>query len=190
MSEDNFGFCPKCGASLPADSNYCPECGAILGNVGSTQNAASAPVDKTTEPMSGWFLISTFCLTLYGIVMLISGIYLVIDTPALLDMMNQVYLDAYGMSIYQELSELLGMEITRDYLVQIFTTAGIGAIISAIVALVSAVLCYKRRFYMITLALTVIVMLISIFTGGSLLSLIVGLIVLFGIYSSKPYFID
>ena len=25
--EDNYGFCPRCGANLPEGAEYCPQCG-------------------------------------------------------------------------------------------------------------------------------------------------------------------
>ena len=65
MDEENFGFCPRCGAKLQQSANFCPDCGNILKedvvNHGAGYGAYADTRTGKDRPMKGMFLEHLCC---------------------------------------------------------------------------------------------------------------------------------
>ena len=65
--ENNYGFCPRCGADLPQGAEYCPECGASF--VEKRQDDIRRLT--ITNPMTFFIVL----LAAYTVMSIVEGVY-------------------------------------------------------------------------------------------------------------------
>ncbi len=185
--EENYGFCPRCGANLPEGAEYCPQCGKSF-----TENP-----QREYRTRSGFNPLMFFIILIaaYTLMSLIEGIYATAFNGMFIDSFKLVY--GSDLNDYLARNGLDSIEQFADLMFKEGIVSIIGGAITAIVLL----LCIKRRFWKVAFALCIIAsfeLLISLvfmpskMIGGEILTMIlqtaVGLLVARGIYMSRRLF--
>ena len=204
MTDENFGFCPHCGAKLTEACAYCPECGGMIGPVAGADGTYASggysyqpqmPKGKA-RPMDSQFMICFILLVMFSLFMSLTGIMMVVNADGVVAMLNES-LAAQGMT-FEEFIANLGIVMTEADMVAFMKYGGAMLIIVAVPAIISTILCFMRRKHMLAVAFaaaaTVLVFLIDL-TGGDILGLIlevaVGVMVTYMLYKNcGDYFED
>ncbi len=185
--ENDYGFCFHCGAEIPSGAEFCPECGRSL--AGDTRRDESYL--RVRNPMSFIILL----MGLFAAVSIIEGIYAVFLNDLFmssLEMLNDSNLDSYVSS--------LGLE-SKEELAEIIYKEGIVTLAQGIMVAIACMLCIKRRFWGLTIALCLIatfmmlvplVFMTSEMIRSEIISMIlqmcIGLLVVRGLYINKGQF--
>ena len=184
--ENNYGFCPRCGAELSQGAEDCPECGASF----LEKRQDDVRRLTITNPMTFFIIL----LVAYTVMSLIEGIFAVAFNDTFVSYMKTYisdfddYLSNMGLSSVEEFADLMYKE-------------GIVTLVGGVITAVVLLLCIKRRFWKIAFWLCIIAsfeLLISLafmpskMMGSELLTMIlqtgVGLLVARGIYINRRAF--
>ncbi len=200
--KENYGFCPACGANLPADSSFCPECGHSVG--GGEQQTPSysgnvgygySYMDDPKTRLKGKLLVAFIFVLIYAITEVLGGISLLTIDQAMIDSMDEMLQDA-GMGTFEELLNDMGVNMTTGEFIDMCHIAGVVSIVSAALCFAANVLMYKHSKRIICTVLIAIAALVNfalITMNGifsTLLSVIVGCIMAYLVYSSPEAFKD
>ncbi len=191
MTDENYGFCPACGAMLTEDSAYCPSCGRPLHSEpmpgSSPAGGYGGHVNKSQQSMGGVFLIAFILTVLYCVVAILGGIGIALSADSMVNILEQFAADQ-GMTL-QELLATFGYNIsgTHDQIVSQLATAGWLTAAVAIPAVVSVYLCYKRTYFTYAVILLAAASILAFFTEG-IIGVIIGVLVTIGVYTSRDYF--
>lgn len=172
--EDNQNFCIHCGEILATDAKFCPKCGARI--PGRNQEQVEEEKQAVRDGMKYRLYWAIALMLIYSIPFLIIGIYLMVDLDGIVNMimtdpLYADYVDYYGW--------------TYDQLTDVFQIASYAYILSSVCGIISAALCWKRRFYWVALVLCII----SMFTGAmGLFALFMGMFAFWTILTSKLAF--
>ncbi|MGN1045183.1 MAG: zinc ribbon domain-containing protein [Candidatus Methanomethylophilaceae archaeon] len=195
MSDENYGFCPHCGENLKSDSVYCPACGAII----KQEEAKAAIATAKPSSMGGALLFAFVLLVLYAIVELLGSISMLSFNSEMYAVIDQAFIESYGLSFADWVYDNLGIAFTEEQFLSQTFVIGITGLLSAIVAGVSAFLCYKRQNRMYATVACVCSAVIAAIGAimcpvmgggvfGALLTIVIGGLVAVLIYISKDYF--
>ena len=170
MVEDNQKFCVKCGAPLSADDKFCSGCGARV--PGRNPEQVAAEKDAINQMVSKRLIWPAILMLIYAIPFLIIGIYFLVDSEGIVNMLMDD-------SNWAELG--LSYDETVD-MVDFWTVAYLA---SSVCGIASAAMCLTRRFYWAAIVLCFI----SMFTGAAgFLALLFGLFAFWQILVSKMSF--
>lgn len=185
--EDNYGFCPRCGANLPEGAEYCPQCGKSF--------VDDPRREIRMRPGLNPLMFFIILLAAYTVMSILEGIYTTLFSDMFMDSFKLVY----GSDLEDYLARN-GLE-SIDQFADLMFKEGIVSIIGGAITAVVLLLCIKRRFWKVAFALCIIAsfeLLISLvfmpskMIGGELLTLVlqtaVGLLVARGIYMSRRMF--
>lgn len=185
--DENYGFCPRCGANLPEGAEYCPQCGKSF-------------VDdprKELRMRAGMSPLRFFIILLaaYTVMSIIEGVYVTLFNDMFVDSFKLVY----GSDIDNYLSRS-GLE-SIDQFADLMFKEGIVTLVGGAITAVVLLLCIRRRFWKVAFALCIIAsfeLLISLafmpskMIGSEIVTLIlqtcIGLLVARGIYMSRNVF--
>lgn len=185
--DENYGFCPRCGANLPEGAEYCPQCGKSF-----VENPREElRIRAGMNPLMFFIIL----LIAYTVMSIIEGIYVTL--------FNDMFIDSFKLVYGSDLSDYLarnGLD-SIDQFADLMFKEGIVSIIGGAITAVVLLLCIKRRFWKVAFALCIIAsfeLLISLafmpskMIGGEILTMIlqtaVGLLVARGIYMSRKAF--
>lgn len=185
--EENYGFCPKCGANLPEGAEYCPQCGKPFVDDPRRELRMRAGMNPLI-----FFII---LLAAYTVMSIFEGIYATLFNDMFMDSFKLVY----GSDIDNYLARS-GLD-SIDQFADLMFKEGIVSIIGGAITAIVLLLCIRRRFWKVAFALCIIAsfeVLISLafmptkMIGSEILTLIlqtaVGLLVARGIYMSRRLF--
>lgn len=164
-------FCVKCGVKLSKDAYFCPSCGYHVPGKEEAEKAAERNyLINMFQSHAKW---AGYLMLIYGIPLLILGLYYLFDSNGIA---NSLWNDS---NIHQQ---LVDWGITYDELVKYLQYWGAGWLISGVAGILSAVLCIKRRSYILALILSMISVVFAI-TG--FITFLIGLIAFWLVASSK-----
>ena len=193
MDEENFGFCPRCGAKLQQSANFCPDCGNILKedavNHGAGYGAYADTRTGKDRPMKGMFLAAFVLLVIYSVYSVSEGIYLIVNAEGIFQIMDDMFVDLFGTGIVDYIYDDMGIMITEAEYVESFRMMGYISLISGIFSVIAAVLCYMRRRKNIAIAAIIASTLVTLVIAG-ILNIVIGFLVAYFVYRSPEYFID
>lgn len=193
MDEENYGFCPRCGAKLQQSANFCPDCGNILKedavNPGAGYGAYADLRTGKDRPMKGMFLAAFVLLVIYSVYSVSEGIYLIVNAEGIFQIMDDMFVDMFGTGIVDYVYDEIGIMITEAEYVESFRMMGYIYLISGIFSVIAAVLCYMRRRKNIAIAAIIASTLVTLIIAG-ILNIVIGFLVAYFVYRSPEYFID
>jgi|GEM_PF-5052498 len=172
---DDIGFCTSCGAELDPNAVYCPACGIPT----STEAAAKAYEDGTKALAEVRIFKASLYLVIATLPSLILGIYFLTSADALAETAMKTLIDTFGIDF------VIDNDITTDMLRDTYVTSGWALIGIAAIGLIGALMCYKKMMYWVVLIISMIVLIAGVTT---IIGLIVGILALWNIMSSKPAF--
>ena len=196
MANENYGFCPACGANLPADSTFCPECGHNLaGPVSSGQEAGAGVGYGYSKPgLSGKLKTAAILCLIYAILEVLGSFSLLSMSMATIDMLD----DMMGEDgWFENMLNDMGYDMTAKEFVDMCHITGIISLVSGVFAGIGSILCFKLRKKMIAVGLVVAASLVllvgcmypmNIFS--TIIDVIIGLLMAYLIYSSPDQFAD
>lgn len=153
MDEKELTFCTRCGAKISSDAAFCPECHAQVAVI--PQKTAEEYFQKDVGlKQSNTMLWTKILLFVYGGLALISGIML-----AGMSGWSLSVLESSDPEYLKSLLDSLGM--TKQQYLDFCNVAGIAYLISGALALISGVMCAKRRYNKIAVVLCVIASIVS-----------------------------
>ncbi len=171
---DQYEFCTQCGAKLSPNTRYCPECGTrVPGRNPELVEAEKEAIRTSLRSRPRW---AGWLMLIYGIPLLCLGLYYLIDAQSITDMFWQ------NPTFVEQMNALgITMADFEQYLVYL----GTAWIISGASGIISAALCFYRRFYYAALALCIVSAILAV---SGFLALFFGLISFWIILSSKGGF--
>lgn len=199
MENENFGFCPACGANLPSDSSFCPECGHNLSapvSSGPAQPGAGVGYGYSKSRMSTKLKVAAIFVTIYAVIEILGALSMLTISMAMIDTLDEMLVDS-GQGTFEEMLKDLGYNMTSQEFVDMCHILGIIELISGVLAGVGAFFCFKLKKRMIAVGLVVAASLI-LFAGvmypnnivNTVFSVIIGLLMAYLIYSSPDQFED
>lgn len=185
--DENYGFCPRCGANLPEGAEYCPQCGKSF-----VENPQREFRTRSGINPLMFFII---LLVAYTVMSIIEGVYATL--------FNDMFIDSFKLVYGSDLSDYLarnGLD-SIDQFADLMYKEGIVTLVGGAITAVVLLLCIKRRFWKVAFALCIIAsfeLLISLafmpskMIGSEIVTLIlqtcIGLLVARGIYMSRNVF--
>ena len=130
---NEFNFCTRCGAELPPGSLYCPECGKSY-----AEGAERQQIYRNSPNPMTFFLV---LLGAYALFSIAEGIFVTLFNDIFMSNVKLIY----GSDLDRYLSEI-GVE-SIDALAEILYKEAIVTLVSGGLALVSFILCIKRRYW-------------------------------------------
>ena len=174
MTED-LGFCTSCGAELDPNAIYCPACGTPA----STEAAAELYADAITAVAEIRASKAAIYLAIATIPSLILGIYFLFSAESLAQAALEMAEKTFGHDF------IIDNNITEEYLRGLYVTSGWALLGVAALGFLGSVLCYKKKMYWIVLMVTMVVLIAGVTT---IVGLLVGILALWNIMSSKAVF--
>ncbi len=186
--DNDYGFCPRCGANLPEGAEYCPQCG---------KSFVENPREELRMRAGGMnpLLFFIILLAIYTVMSIFEGLYTTLFNEAFIDSFKLVY--GSDLTDYLAASGLDSVEQFADLMFKEGIVSLVGGAITAIVLF----LCIKRRYWKVAFALCLIAsfeLLISLafmpskMIGSEILTLLlqtgIGLLVARGIYMYRRMF--
>lgn len=171
MDDSSSNFCPSCGAPFRDSDTFCPTCGATIGQ---TAVNPGPPAQSQTKYM-GFSKISSkmILFAMFSIIWAIIALYLSINILTNIDsMMNQV-IDTVGHDYDPAVIDMVR---------SILLAFGYMWVVGGILSLVTGILVLLRKIHTMTVVICVIASVASLPYG------IIGFIVAYLIYRSKPEF--
>lgn len=200
MGEENYGFCPACGANLPEDSSFCPECGHDLAAPVSSGPAAGTGYGYATSNgggMSSKLKVAVIFTMIYAVMNLMSSLMGLCITVDFIDSMDEILLENGD----QGFVEMAGFDMTNQEFVDMIHLSCLISLISAVLALIGAIFCMKHAKRMIAAVLIVAASLV-LFAGiplapitgstifSTLFNVVIGLLMAYLVYTSPGDFKD
>ena len=183
-------YCVECGYELREGDDFCPSCGAKVPEDEPVPEAGAAIPTYRQEPArasdkAGTLKIAMILTLVWSVFALILGVYLAVSAGSFTDMMVEALQQTdmgggkTGWDVFVE-NGLSAADLQASF-------ALMGALLAASGAcgLVSAFLMFKQINFIVCIILLVACIL---FAGVGIFSLIVGLIVLYLVYTCKPVF--
>jgi len=167
--ENRPNFCAQCGAQLDDADSFCVRCGKEIGSAPSA-TAAPAYVQQVSSKRSTTLWVIFFLGLLWGVNATYSGIDIILNAKDILDLVD--------ISVFEDAG------IDPQMLVDMMTAIGAIILISGILALITAVLVFMRKFHTIALICCIISSILALIA----LVGIIGLIVAYFLNKSKNEF--
>ena len=175
MDDDKtLNFCIECGANIHQSDEYCPACGYNL--KGRTPNNTFNSVDPRFRAETIRRLnIVIITGAIWAVIAILNSIYSLITFDSLIDSIREIYSEA-SLSLTEDFIELL-----RSMMI----ATSIVLIISGILAMISAILCWQKKFYNVAYWACIIGSILSLI---SIIPGIIGLILSGRIKAAKSEF--
>ena len=201
MTEENFGFCPSCGANLPEGSSFCPECGHNIN--APVQNNTGTGVGYGTyggNRMSSKLKVAAIFVTIYAVISILGALSLFTIEP-MIDAYDEMMADSGGDS-FEDMLKDLGYDMTESEFIDMCRIMAIVDLVSGALAGFAAVLCFKRTKRMIAVIMIAVASVILFagcaapggFTASNILSIafnvVIGLLMAYLVYTSPDEFTD
>ncbi len=202
MTEENYGFCPSCGANLPEGSSFCPECGHNI-NAPVQNSNSGAGVGYGTyggSGMSSKLKVTAILVTIYAVFSILGALSLFTIEP-MIDAYDEMMADSGGDS-FEDLLKDLGYDMTEKEFIDMCRIMAVVDIISGALAGVGAFLCFKRTKKMVAVILIAVASVILFAgcaapggaTASNILSVafnvVIGLLMAYLVYTSPDEFTD
>lgn len=171
---DQIEFCTQCGAKLSLNTKYCPECGNRV--PGRNPEAVEADKEMVRTALRSRLSWAGFMMLIYGLPLLIMGLYYFIDAQGITDMLWQ------NSTFVEQMKEL---GITQAEFEQYVVYLGTAWIISGASGVISAALCFRRKGYYPALVLCIVSAILAV---SGVFAFFLGLIAFWVILSSKAGF--
>jgi len=163
---DDINFCPTCGKNQPAGTQYCSACGANLNGPEADRKSKAIAEKEAGDRIK----IAVILLLVTAAIGIISGIYFYVNAASLADWMARSFADPALTDDF-----FTGME-------GLFRMTGLMSIVGGAIAVVSALLAYKRRLWIITF--------ITCIAAAAIGNIVIGLIALYMLYKARDAFKD
>lgn len=201
MTEENFGFCPSCGANLPEGSSFCPECGHNIN--APVQSGPGTGVGYGTyggSGMSSKLKVAAIFVTIYAVMTILGALSLFTIEP-LIETYDEMMADSGGDS-FEELLESMGYDMTEQEFIDMCRIMAIVDLVSGALAGVGAFLCFKRTKKMIavvSIAVASVILFVGCFVPGgfsasnimgTLFNVVIGLLMAYLVYTSPDEFTE
>lgn len=172
-------FCVKCGTNLPAGAQYCNKCGAIVAGTEADAMAKQQETETLRMVSEGKMNFLLFLFVIYAIPVIIAGAIALcnIDSNITLLWQNKDWLNYVAQH----------PEVTQDLVRSQMTAGGWMAVVSGICAAISAICCYKRKFWVVA---TVCSFIATVLVFWSLFGLLIGFFVSWMTLASKEDFVN
>ena len=202
MDNENYGFCPACGANLPSDATFCPECGHNLSAPASSGPEAGAGVGYgySNGGMSSKLKTAAILCTIYAVLTIFGALSLFTIEPVI-DTYNEMMADSGGES-FEDMLKDLGYDMTVDEFINMCRVMAVIDLISGVLAGAGAFLCFKRTKKMVAVVMISIASVI-LFGGcvvpggfsasnifGTFVNVVIGLLMAYLVYTSPDEFSD
>ena len=185
MAEEEFDlFCTQCGQRISKDTVFCPSCGA---QVAEQYEGASAskqtPARQADSRMSSRLMAISILLVVSAVAFIAIGIYYMTGVDAMIDALKS------DPSWPDLVSQMADLGYTEDQFVDLIKTVLVwiaaGSIICGAAMAVAAVCGFTRKLWVLGFICCIIA---TVLSSASLLGLIVGIIVTYMYYTTKPCF--
>ena len=177
-------FCIECGMRLAPEDLFCPSCGAQIPEDAPEPVPGNNYAEKRVEDRSGTLRAVMILTIIWGAIALLSGAYLAamaVDiTDAMIEALKDTEID--GMNGWDY---MLSQGVTRDMFISSFQIMGITFAASGLCGLASAFFMYKKINFLVCFILLLIC---AIFSCTGIITLIVGLIMVYLLHTSKDCF--
>lgn len=171
---DQNEFCTQCGAKLSPNTRYCPECGTrVPGRNPEAVEAEKEMIRTAVRSRPKW---AGLLMLIYGLPLLCMGLYYFIDAHGITEMLWQN-------STFVE--QMIELGITQTEFEKYLAYFGVAWTISGASGVISAVLCFTRKYYYAALGLCILSAILAV---SGFLALFFGLISFWIILSSKAGF--
>lgn len=173
MENDDPLFCTQCGATLKGSATFCQECGTPVGGVAAEETRNRKGGGDNNK---GKLLITMAMFLVLAVFALYMGAYFVMESSTVVTEMMK------DPSIAQMVTDA---GLTSDQLVSTLNTLGYFMLAVGVLAVVNAVLVYKRMRWMITIVLTVVLTALMFWT---VIGIVLGILAFYFQYSSRDEF--
>jgi predicted nucleic acid-binding Zn ribbon protein len=173
---DGINFCPSCGKNVSPGTTHCPSCGKLLNGPEGGRKDAAAEVVKKEDRTN----IAAVLILLYSVPLIFIGAYIYANADMVSEMAFEFYKDT---PFYSTIAD----NYTIESFAGLIRSAALATIFGAVVGVVSAILAFMRRFWMLTILLCLISAGIAIL---SFIGLIMGLIAFWLLLKARPAFKD
>jgi uncharacterized membrane protein HdeD (DUF308 family) len=190
-------YCTKCGAAIPSSAGFCPECGASQ-DTGDSSSRIEYTAAPASQKKKGDLGVLPIIMIVYGILAVVAAIFIIsmgMAIDSVLAMLKEmVDSGQISQSDYDQYVQILSVfAITANKMSA--TAVGIAMALSGIFSVIAGMKADKMESWKITLALTLVAVLILMFAAPfmpvlSIILMILGLIVTFFIYRAKDQFIS
>ncbi len=200
--KENYGFCPACGANLPENSSFCPECGHSIGgeqqqpqNGGGYSGYGYAVYEDPKTRLKGKLLVAFIFVLLYAITETLGGFSLLTIDQSMIDSYDEMLQDA-GLGTFQDLLNDMGVDMTTEEFIEMCHISAIVSLVSAVLCFVANVLMYKHTKRLICTILIAIAALVNFalitMNGifGTVVSVFIGCLMAYLVYTSPEAFKD
>lgn len=175
MAKDNdFNYCPNCGADLPLDAKFCPDCGNVLAGPDGLMDS---------QMKSRLTIIAVFSL-MFAILAIISGISCIAQADVIIDTLKQDA-DSWAQIISQFADMGYSEEDAVNLIKSVFLFSGVASLIAGIGAGIGGACAIAKKYWVLGL-IGLIVGTVLMFP--TILGLIVGIIFIYLYSTCKPAF--
>lgn len=192
MSDDEIGFCQFCGAKLKDGAEFCTSCGKQV----SRHNGQNNSHGRTRS--DDYLLWATIFVGLYAVIGIIGGLVSVLSADWMVQTMESFFTPE-GWANFLNSMGLSSSAEFKSYTI----TEGAVALVSALIAAVSTVLCSMRKYWESAVgscAIAAVVLFVSLAMIPSsavsynissvVIQFVIGIIVAYVIYKAKPSFTE
>ncbi len=187
-------YCIRCGSVLPSGAGFCPECGASQDSAESSSRVEYVVTPNTKK--KGDMGILPIFMIVYGILAVMAAIFIIsmgMAIDSLLQMLQEmVDSGQISPSEYDQYVQILSVfAITTNKMAA--TAAGLALALSGLFSVIAGMKADKMENWKITMALTLVAVLILLFavpfiTVMSVVLIVFGLVVTLFIYKAKDQF--
>ncbi len=170
----NSSFCEECGENLADGVKFCPKCGTRV--PGRSPEQVVAEKESIRSALYSRLQWSGILALIVGLPLLFIGIYILVDINEIL---NFLITDPYTSALIKEYG------LSEEELRSIVTYAGNIAIVSGVCNVLSAILCFIRRYYILAIILCFVGAITAI---SGFFMLLIGLLAFWFMLSSKLAF--
>jgi len=168
---DELNFCPACGKSVPPGTQYCPACGNCLTDQVQERRETEAEKRMGADRIK----IAAILILIYSIPLILFGIYFYVAAG---DLTNELFSNP-------DFAAIVAPYYTPAALESFIELMGLASIIAGSIGVVTAILAFLRKFWVLTIILCIMSALIGALT---LFGLILGLIAFWMLYKARPVF--
>ena len=186
MTEEDYGFCPHCGANLKSDSIFCPDCGNQIYSENRNEYGEQELVvtaSSNGDRLEGKMQIVFIGLILYVIASALTAISL-ISMAASYDAINDMIFQSMGKTLEELMSEVYGISMSKEEIVSTLMIYGILGLASAVTAGICAYFCNQRINWTYALILCIATTILSYFVFGYI-GVVIGAIAVILLYLCK-----
>lgn len=177
---DQKRFCSGCGKQLEDDMQFCPQCGKVVSGSNAEAELKERERRFTDMVMDNHRFWLVFLLAAYAIPAVVMGVVMFAESTALAS-------SIYASPEFHDWVVSHGYTITEEEIKSYLTYVAGLVLGSGACAAVSLVCVYIRKYWIIAVATCVMAAMLCFW---SLFGLLIGLLVAWQIFGSKPMFVN